>query len=64
MGYSFPVSIIMNSAACLAREFYVPNVAAIGSAYLLAAAVLFVIFRRSIQDEKVWTEFLASAKEA
>ena len=61
VGYSFPISIVLNSAACLGRDWYVPNIAPIGSAYVLAAVALFGVFRKQIQDAPA---FLPAAKDS
>lgn len=58
VGYSFPITVILNTTACILKETYIDSAFSIGCCYLVVAGGLFVWFKATIQDVELWRKVL------
>lgn len=58
VGYSFPVSVILNTTASLTGKLYTNNLLPIGISIGLGAALLCTIYAKDVQSAAVWSAYL------
>ena len=64
VGYSFPLSIILNTTACIAKDSYVKNLIPMGGGLLAAVIVAFFATKKSVQNKQTWLGGLEKEKQA
>lgn len=64
VGYSFPLSIILNTTACIAKDKYVKNLIPMGGGLLAAVIVAFFATKNTVQNKTTWANALAKEKAA
>ena len=58
--YSFPLSIVLNTTACLAGPVYTDNLVPIGIAMAVCAVALFIANKDDVQSPAIWAAALAT----
>ena len=64
VGYSFPLSIILNTTACIAKDAYVKNLLPMGGGLLIIVAGVFAASKKSVQNKDTWMKGLEAEKKA
>jgi hypothetical protein len=64
VGYSFPLSIVLNTTACIAKDRYVKNLIPMGGGLLAAVVVAFFATKKAVQNKATWTQALEKEKAA
>jgi glucan phosphoethanolaminetransferase (alkaline phosphatase superfamily) len=64
VGYSFPLSIVLNTTACIAKDSYVKRLIPMGGGLLAAVLVVFLATKKKVQDKQTWMTSLAQEREA
>lgn len=64
VGYSFPITVIVNTWACVAQQWYLANLLKLAVTVAAAATTLFVMYKPQIQDEGLLKNLPAKAVKA
>ena len=64
VSYSFPLSIVLNTSACILKERYVNNLIPMGGGLLVVVLALFFAKKKSVTDKEAWVSSLEPEKAA
>lgn len=64
VGYSFPLSIILNTTACIVKDRYVNNLIPMGGGLLAVVIVAFFATKKTVQNKTTWATQLEKDKNA
>ena len=64
VSYSFPLSIVLNTSACILKERYVNNLIPMGGGLLVIVLALFFAKKNAVTDKEAWVSSLEPEKAA
>ena len=64
VSYSFPLSIVLNTSACILKERYVNNLIPMGGGLLVIVLALFFAKKKAVTDKEAWVSSLEPEKAA
>ena len=64
VSYSFPLSIVLNTSACILKERYVNNLVPMGGGLLVIVLALFFAKKKAVTDKEAWVSSLEPEKAA
>ena len=64
VSYSFPLSIILNTSACIMKERYVNNLIPMGGGLLVIVLALFFAKKKAVTNKEAWVSSLEPEKAA
>ena len=64
VSYSFPLSIVLNTSACILKERYVNNLIPMGGGLLVVVLALFFAKKKAVTDKEAWVSSLEPEKAA